>query len=430
MAKDYTAMWEKLGINLPAHNGLLSALSTTYQSMYLTQNNRPQGMKYFDFVISEIHGLRIEEILQAKEQGRPVVGTFCVYVPEELVLAVDGVCIGLCAGAEVGFDEAEKYVPRNTCALIKAFMGFKLAGLCPYVQTTDLIVGETTCDGKKKAYEALDEITKKVFVMELPHMKSPQGRHLWWTEVVRFTKKLEELAGKPITQENLAQACAIVNEKRKALQRLAELRGADPAPISGLDALLVNQISFYDDPIRFTKSVNALCDELDARVKSGEGIAPKGTHRVLVSGSPMAIPNWKLHAIVEGCAAVVVGEESCVGERGFRNLLDTDFSSVAEGLHKIAERYLCTDCACFTPNDERMDNMIGMLDRLKADGIIHYALQFCTPYLMEAFKAKRAAEAYGKPFLRIESDYSMEDYGQIKTRVEAFLEMLGCEAIR
>jgi benzoyl-CoA reductase/2-hydroxyglutaryl-CoA dehydratase subunit BcrC/BadD/HgdB len=72
-----------------------------------------------------------------------------------------------------------------------------------------------------------------------------------------------------------------------------------------------------------------------------------------------------------------------------------------------------------------MDNMTGMADRLKADGIIHYALQFCTPYMMEAFKAKKAADAHGKPFLRIESDYSMEDFGQLKTRIEAFLEILG-----
>ena len=158
MSKDYKQMWSDLEINLDAHDGLLGVLSDAYTNIYLSQKNRPEGMKYFDFVISEVHGLRIEEIVEAKKQGRKVIGTFCVYVPEELILAVDGVCIGLCAGADVGTDEAEKYIPRNTCALIKAFMGFKLAGLCPYVQTADLIVGETTCDGKKKAYELFDEM--------------------------------------------------------------------------------------------------------------------------------------------------------------------------------------------------------------------------------------------------------------------------------
>jgi len=166
MGKDYTEMWKGLGLNLEKHAGLLGVLSDAYKNIYLSQKERPAGMGYFDFVISEVHGQRIIEILKAKKEGKKIIGTFCLYVPEEIILAADGVCIGLCAGAEVGTSEAEKFIPRNTCALIKAFMGFKLAGLCPYVESTDLIVGETTCDGKKKAYEIFNEITKKVYVME------------------------------------------------------------------------------------------------------------------------------------------------------------------------------------------------------------------------------------------------------------------------
>jgi benzoyl-CoA reductase/2-hydroxyglutaryl-CoA dehydratase subunit BcrC/BadD/HgdB len=424
MEKDYTAMWERLGLNLENHAGLLGVLSGAYKNIYLSQKGRPKGMQYFDFVISEIHGLRVEEIFEAKKEKRKVVGTFCLYVPEEIVLAVDGVCIGLCAGAEVGADEAEKFIPRNTCALIKAFMGFKLAGLCPYVELTDLLVGETTCDGKKKAYEIFNEITKKVYVMEIPNKKGEDGRRLWRNEVMRFAEKLEELTGKKIDLEKLKAASRIVNEKRKALQRLSLLRSYDPALISGLDALLVNQVSFYDDPGRFTTKVNDLCDELDQRVKTGIGVAEKGRPRVLISGSPMAIPNWKVHAIVEGSGAVVVGEESCVGERNFRTLLDEDFSSLQEGMQKIADRYMTINCACFTPNDERLTNIIDLARRLKVDGIIHYAIQFCTPYLIEAFKVKKVAEVIGIPFLRIETDYSMEDIGQLKTRIEAFLEII------
>jgi benzoyl-CoA reductase/2-hydroxyglutaryl-CoA dehydratase subunit BcrC/BadD/HgdB len=425
MSKDYSHMWSNLGVSLEAHNGLLAVLSDAYKSIYLAQKSRPEGMKYFDFVVSEVHGLRIEEIVQAKEKGSKVIGTFCVYVPEELVLAVDGVCIGLCAGADVGTDEAEKYVPRNTCALIKGFMGFKLAGLCPYVQTTDLIVGETTCDGKKKAYEIFQEITGKMYVMEVPHRKDENGNMLWRSEVKRFADRLETMTGKKITTEKLQKGAYLVNEKRKALQRLSSLRASDPSPISGLDALLVNQVSFYDDPVRFTTKVNELCDELEKRVTAGVGVAPKGSKRVLISGSPMAIPNWKLHSLVEGSGAVVVGEESCVGERNFAALLKGDISTVQDGLERIADRYMNIHCACFTPNDERMTDITDMTKKLKADGVIHYALQFCTPYLMEAYKAKKAVDAVGVPFLKIETDYSMEDAGQLTTRVQAFLEMMG-----
>lgn len=426
MSKDYKQMWSDLEINLDAHDGLLGVLSDAYTNIYLSQKNRPEGMKYFDFVISEVHGLRIEEIVEVKKQGRKVIGTFCVYVPEELILAVDGVCIGLCAGADVGTDEAEKYIPRNTCALIKAFMGFKLAGLCPYVQTADLIVGETTCDGKKKAYELFDEMTNgKVYVMEIPHKKGEDGQALWRNEVKRFSAKLEEISGKKITIDKLKQASKVVNEKRKALQRLASLRSADPSPISGLDALLVNQVAFYDDPLRFTAKVNELCDELTERIKSGTGVSEKGSTRILISGSPMAIPNWKIHAIVEGNGATIVGEESCVGERNFASLLDENFSSIAEGMQKIAGRYLTINCACFTPNNDRLTDIEIIAKRVKADGILHYAIQFCTPYMIEATKVKKVADKIKMPFLRIETDYSMEDMGQLKTRIEAFLEMIG-----
>jgi benzoyl-CoA reductase/2-hydroxyglutaryl-CoA dehydratase subunit BcrC/BadD/HgdB len=426
MSKDYKSMWKGLDMNIEAHDGLLGVLTDAYKSIYLSQKNRPEGMKYFDFVISEVHGLRIEEIVEAKKQGRKIIGTFCVYVPEELILAVDGVCIGLCAGADIGADEAEKYIPRNTCALIKAFMGFKLAGLCPYVQTTDLIVGETTCDGKKKAYELFDEMTNgKMYIMEIPNKKGEDGKSLWKNEVERFSEKLESLSGKKITLEKLKEASRTVNEKRKALQRLSLLRANDPSPISGLDALLINQVAFYDDPLRFTAKVNELCDELEKRVKAGVGVTVKGSSRILVSGSPMAIPNWKLHAITEGSGATIVGEESCVGERNFRSLLDDNYSSLEEAMRKIADRYMTINCACFTPNNERLSDIEDLAGRLKADGIIHYAIQFCTPYMMEAYKVKKVADAMKVPFLRIETDYSMEDMGQLKTRIEAFLEMIG-----
>jgi len=115
----------------------------------------------------------------------------------------------------------------------------------------------------------------------------------------------------------------------------------------------------------------------------------------------MAIPNWKLHAVIEGNGATVVGEESCVGERNFRTLLDENFLSVEQGIDKLVERSLTVDCAYFTPNTERLDNIVEMTKRLNAQGVMHYALQFCPPYMMEAFKARKVVDAMKVPFLRI-----------------------------
>ena len=168
--------------------GCLQVLGKFYGDIYLTQEGRLKGMEYLDFVLSEVHGLRIKELQEAKAQGRKVIGTFCVFVPEELVLAADAVCVGLCAGAEIGKESAEKILPRNTCALIKSFVGFKLSRLCPYIESCDLVVGETTCDGKKKAYEIFEEYAP-VYVMEIPQMKQACDRDLWKAEVRRFKEK-------------------------------------------------------------------------------------------------------------------------------------------------------------------------------------------------------------------------------------------------
>ncbi|MBF0550480.1 MAG: 2-hydroxyacyl-CoA dehydratase [Deltaproteobacteria bacterium] len=423
MATPYDAMWEQLNLDLDAHAGLLQVLGKFYGDIYLSQSGRLRGMEYVDFVISEIHGLRIKELQEAKAQGRKVIGTFCIFVPEELVLAADAIQVGLCAGAEAGTDAAEKVLPRNTCALIKSFVGFKLSKLCPFIESCDLVVGETTCDGKKKAYEIFADYAP-VYVMEIPQMKNACDRQLWRTEVLRFKDQIEKVTGNEITAAKLRQAIHLVNDRRRVLQRLGQLRAASPAPISGRDALLINQIGFYDDPARFTQNIGKLCDELDERVKTKSGIAPENTPRLMLSGCPMAIPNWKLPYVVESSGAVIVGEESCVGARSNRDLVDETGASLDELIDALIDRYMRIDCACFTPNQERLDNVVTMAKDLKADGVIHYGLSFCQPYAIEAFKVEAALKAAEIPMLSIETDYGMEDVEQLKTRVEAFVEMV------
>jgi len=423
MSASYEAMWEKLNLDLPAHEGLLQVLGKFYGDIYLTQEGRLRGMEYLDFVLSEVHGLRIQELQEAKAQGRKIIGTFCVFVPEEITLAADAVQVGLCAGAEIGKDAAEKILPRNTCALIKSFVGFKLSRLCPYIESCDLVVGETTCDGKKKAYEIFEDYAP-VYVMEVPQMKQACDLDLWKAEIGRFREKIEAVTGKKISAARLKEAIRLLNERRRVLQRLNRLRTAVPTPISGRDVLLINQISFYDDPARFTAKIGELCDELEARIENQEGVAGNGIPRLMLSGCPMAVPNWKLPYIIESSGAVVVGEESCIGTRNTRDLVDESGETLEEMLEAIAHRYMQIDCACFTPNRERLEHIVDMARDLRVDGVIHYGLNFCQPYAIEAFKVGQGLEAAGIPMLSIETDYSMEDVEQLKTRVEAFLEMV------
>ncbi|MCL4533961.1 MAG: 2-hydroxyacyl-CoA dehydratase family protein [Bacteroidetes bacterium] len=423
MTTDYRNMWADLGIDLERHDTLLNALPGMYKDIYLSQENRPASMGFFDFVVGDIHGIRVHELRQHAMDGGKVVATYCVFVPEEIVVAADGIAVGLCAGTQFSVPIAEEVLPRNTCALIKSSFGFKLGRVCPYVQSSHLIVGETTCDGKKKMFELLSE-HHPVYVMEVPNTKTSRGRELWRGEVLAFKEMIEKLTGNEITTHKLSEATKLLNGRRRALQRLYDARKADPVPISGKDALLVTQVSFYDDPARCIHQVNALCDEVEARVRAGEGVFPAGAPRILISGSPMAIPNWKLHHIVETAGAAVVCEESCTGTRFFGGLVPENGGTAEEQLDALAERYMGIHCACFTPNAERIDDIVRLAREYKVDGVIHYNLQFCHTYANEAVKVAKALAEEGIPLLRIETDYSNEDMGQLKTRVEAFLEMI------
>jgi benzoyl-CoA reductase/2-hydroxyglutaryl-CoA dehydratase subunit BcrC/BadD/HgdB len=418
----YREMWFELGIDLDAHDGLLAALQPLFKNTFLSQRGRPERMAYFDNVFAEVHGLRIKELVKHKKAGGVVVGSFCTYVPEELIIAAGGIAVGLCGGADVAPEAASTYLPVNICPLIKSSLGFKLGKVCPYYESCDLLVGETTCDGKKKFYEILDEL-QDVYVMELPQKKGERDIELWRGEVRAFVSRLEELTGKKIEEDALRDAIEVVNDKRRALLRLAELRKSDPPVISGLDALLVNQIAFYDDPHRLTVKVNELCDELEKRLENGEGPDLPSHPRVLVTGCPMAIPNWKLSSVIETSGAVVAMDELCTGIRYFRNLVEDSRKGMDGVLDAIADRYLKIDCAVFTPNDERVENILQIARDYRIEAVIYYSLQFCDPYSVESYKVEKALEKERIPMLYLETDYGTGDVGQLKTRIEALFEM-------
>ena len=133
----------------------------------------------------------------------------------------------------------------------------------------------------------------------------------------------------------------------------------------------------------------------------------------------MAIPNWKVYDVIEKAGAVVIMEELCTGSRYYSTLVDESATDLPGMIDAITDKYLDINCACFTPNSGRIDDVIRLAQEYEVDGIVQYDLQFCTPYQIEATSVDRATKAAGIPALRIDTDYSMGDVGQLTTRVEA-----------
>ena len=421
---DYRKMWESLGMDLETHDQLCEVLPQAFGDVFLSQENRPEAMDYYNFVIAEIHGVRPQELIKAQEEGKKVFGTFCVYVPDELIFAANAIATGLCGGSQFWVPGGEKVLPTNTCPLIKASVGARLDRTCPFFRIADMYIGETTCDGKKKAWEILGEDVS-VHVMDLPQMKREKDIKSWAEEIKELKKVIEEFTGNKVTAESLSESIKLINNKRKALSRLYECRKADKVPISGRDALVISQIAFYDDPARFTQMTNKLCDELEQRIKDGVSVVKEGTKRILLTGTPLAVPNWKLHNIIETSGAVVVCEEMCTGTRYFENLVDETKTTVDEQIDALANRYMGINCACFTPNTGRIDDIIRLAKEYKVDGVIDVNLKFCSLYDVEGYTVERALKEAGIPVMGIETDYTDNDAEQLRTRIGAFIEMIG-----
>lgn len=421
---DYRQMWENLGMDLETHDQLCEVLPQAFGDVFLSQENRPESMDYYNFVVAEIHGVRPAELIKHQENGGKVFGTFCVYVPDEVVFAADAIATGLCGGSQFWVPGGEKVLPTSTCPLIKASVGARLDKTCPFFRIADMYIGETTCDGKKKAWEILGEDVP-MHVMDLPQMKRRKDIKAWAEEINEFKDVVEKFTGNEITAEKLSVAIKLINDKRRALARLYECRKNECLPISGRDALVISQIAFYDDPARFTQMTNKLCDELEERINNNISVVPVGTKRIMLTGTPLAIPNWKIHNIVETSGAAVVCEEMCTGTRYFENLVDESQTTIENQIEALSERYMGINCACFTPNHGRIDDIIRLAKEYKVDGIIDINLKFCSLYDVEGFTVEKALKEAGIPVLGIETDYTDSDAEQLRTRIGAFIEMLG-----
>jgi len=424
MANEHHSLWERIGINIPRLEQMRVGGGEAFKRIVLSRGARPRAMAYFDDFMRGLQTRRIQELQDFRDEGGKVVGIFCVFVPEDLILAAGAVPVGLCSGSPATIDSANKVLPLNSCALVKSSYGFEMDKVCPFSLVSDLIIGETTCDGKKKMYE-LFGLLRDIYVMEVPQKQTEGAFSLFLSELSELRCVLECLTCNAITAESLAEATRLHEAKREAMARIARTRRAPNPPINGVDALFVNQLSFADDTERFISRASELAEELESRVAAGVGAYETPGPRILITGCPMALPNWKLPHLIEASGAMVVGEESCVGSRYYEPRAASSDRSLDAQLQAIARRQLATPCPSFTPNDQRVDDVVRLAREYEVDGVIQYTLQFCHTFAHEAVKLDAALDEAGIPSLQLETDYSPQDTEQLRLRIEAFLETLG-----
>lgn len=356
-------------------------------------------------------------VKKIKDQNRPVIGMFCTFFPQELAIAMNASVVGLCAMSDETIPAAELDLPKNLCPLIKSSYGFGKTDKCPFFYFSDLVVGETTCDGKKKMYEYLSEF-KPVHIMELPNRVSEEGIQFYRKEIIKMKEKLEDFFGVTITEEDIRRGIRIKNAERTATKKLYSVMKADPVPITGMD--LINTLSALS--YEFNKEcIPAKMDELVAKIEAEGGNVGKRP-RILITGCPMGAATFKVVKAVEEGGGVVVGYENCTGAKAIEENVDENAEDVYEAL---ARKYLNIGCSVLTPNDNRIKLLGQMIDEYKADAVIDMDLQACHTYAVERLRIERfVTEEKGIPYMGLDTDYSQADVGQLSTRIAAFVEML------
>ena len=359
-------------------------------------------------------------IKELKDRGVPVVGTFCTYFPVEIAMAMGAATVSLCSTSDETIPAAEKDLPKNLCPLIKSSYGFAATKKCPFFYFSDLVVGETTCDGKKKMYEYLGQF-KDVFTMELPNRQTKDGLTLWKNEIIRFKEYLEQKFHVAITEEQIRNAVKIQNEGRVALKRLYELMRLDPAPMTGQELFSVLYGStFKPDRSKIPGEVNAIADRVEKEYAEGKMLEKKP--RILVTGCPIGGATEKVIKAIEDNGGVVVTFENCGGAKSVDRLVEEDAEDIYEA---IAKRYLSIGCSVMTPNPNRIELLGRLIDEYQVEGVVEMILQACHTYNVESLGIRRFVnDEKHKPYISVETDYSQADIGQLNTRIAAFIEML------
>lgn len=357
-----------------------------------------------------------------KQAGNRLVGFLCSYTPLEIIDAAGASSVALCGTSDEVIPEAEKVLPANLCPLIKSTYGFAYSEKCPFTYFSDMIVGETTCDGKKKMYELLSEL-KETHILHLP-----QGRDRayesdgWYEECRLLLERLERLYGITITDEDLRAAVARRNRLREAQLSMFELQALEPPAMTGVElmsTMFAGTFSF--DIVSYTKKIEETVAARRSAYEAGERPVSSNAKRILITGCPVGGVINKIGRTIEANGGVIVCMDDCSGERTARMMVDENAPDI---LRAISDRYLDINCSVMTPNDGRMENTLAMCEKYHVDGVVENVLTACHTFNVESARMQKAVEDAGIPYLKIETDYSAGDQGQIDTRIAAFIETL------
>ncbi|HPA17899.1 MAG TPA: double-cubane-cluster-containing anaerobic reductase [Verrucomicrobiae bacterium] len=374
-------------------------------------HGRPACLGWFDGMIDRCHA----HVEAAKAGGRPIVGIMCEYTPRELILAAGGVPICLCGGSAARIPAAEEHLPANLCPLIKSTFGYHVEKSNPFLEWADLVVAETTCDGKKKMFELMGE-SRPMHVLALPHRPDGAGLERWEQEMRRLVAELEGRFKVKITAGKIRDAIRLMNRERRLRREIGGLMRRDDPPLTGRELLGLKSIvsGIPEDIARY--------EEILEELARADGIGATDRVRVLLTGVPVVHGAERVVDLIEDHGGLIVCQENCTG---LKPILDDVDEAADDPIAALAKKYFDIPCSVMTPNDGRMASLRRLVAEFRPACVIELIWQACLTYDVESARVRRLVqEELGLPYLRIETDYSPSDSGRIAVRVEALFELV------
>ena len=399
-----------------------SATAIKYMRKTAELPHKPEAIEPF---LNILHHVFVDMQGAVKPEGTPSVGTYCVMVPPELIYAAGAMPVKLCGGSYTAFNVGDDIAPRDACPLVKAVMGFQSIGVMPVYQECELMAVPITCDCKKKLAGYLSEHRPTVTLHVPSGRDRDEDMEHYVRELYQFSGELTKITGKQLSYERLSWACGLTAAAQYELSRFIELRRRAPLVIKGTHYLAAMNALSYTHISIWTRYMSALNDELEKKIKRGEMASKENRPRILITGSPIVFPNFKLPLLIEEMGGALVADETCMGERGAYDspaIADQSTDGIMRALANKSTRP-CT-CPTFTDNKRRVYRIMQMLKDYKVQGVIYHVLRGCLVYDYEYKAMEEELGKLGIPIIRVESDYNEEDVEQLRIRVEAFIELI------
>lgn len=373
--------------------------------------------------MSFFYDLMAQEKVPGKKVGKPVIGYFCNVIPEEIIFALGGIPVRLCSSDFDCFNEGDEIMPGDVCPVVKSICGAVNYGK---FENLDLLIVPATCDGKMKLGEMLSPVfPEKIYFLDIPRESNYLKNVEIWVEKYRqLFKFLNGKFNNSATRKTLLQACRMTNKRTEVFRKIYDFRIQNPGVINSFDYFIMANVSFFAPPSLWSENADKVYSE---SVKKVSNVVKKSSRvkRILLAGAPVIFPNFKILEIIEEVGCDISADSMCSAYGRLYDPVEIDEDTESGIIRSLTLKYIAPSmCPCFIGMNKFLDFIIDTVKENNLDGVIYHNLRLCQVFDMQSVLLRQVLKEEKIPFLSIKTDLGKEDKGQLKTRIEAFLEIL------